>query len=306
LVDENEEWGQFLVDEVRKYGLNLPPYGSENAQEESRRLVTEFIDRKLAELVAPKGEGIEPASSKLFSQMNGADGIMALMTKSIAEKYGSVQSFTARIDKLLPRVLGAFMISRFSVLPTNPDFDFRVRLRMPGGVVKTNGLRDIDGRIIWAFSERDIAISGYSMWAQSIIIDRSSLKAIGLDKFPGHLSDVEHLNRLMRTGDKGEINADIQHALRQCIMVKSLSPLASLTKADEKTEISNAPLATTTDAAKKLLGLFESFAKDKKKTMEPELDGAQPAEPELGTSSLGAPGRHSDVDPTEEEKDGEK
>ncbi|MCX7934464.1 MAG: hypothetical protein N3A66_04295, partial [Planctomycetota bacterium] len=198
--------------------------------------------------------GAEPLTLAFLRGEDGAEQTAQLQA-AIVKQFGSLEKFFSTLEPLLPQVFGAFLISHFSLLPVNPRFDFQMRLSLPGQVVQTNGLCDLDGRILWTFTEEDLALSGYTMWARTLVIHKEEISALGLVDFPGHIGAVEKLYQELRA-PSGGLREPLLQALRACAAEKSLAPLQRLAAGKGETAEADGDMPA---AAQRLLAFLKKF-----------------------------------------------
>jgi len=260
---ERQEWELRLLEEIANFaGQEAMP---EPALPGVRAEVLKALERKLQSLAKPLG-GAEPITLAFLQGKDSAEQTAALQT-AIARQFGSLEKFFASVEPLLPQVFGAFLINHFSLLPVNPRFDFQMRLSLPGEVVQTNGIRDLDGGILWTFSDEDVALSGYAMWARSLVIRKDEISDLGLVNFPGHLGAVEKFFQELRASGGG-LREPLLQALRACVAEKSLAPLERLAACkEEQTE----PPADTPAAAQRILAFLKRFQPGAQNNDGPEL-----------------------------------
>lgn len=308
-LSEDKEWNHFVGEEARRYGIDLQPGSSDEVEKHNRQAITDFANRKLRELTTPIAGGTEPLNIDFLHDKNAREALLQDLQASVKERHGSTQAFVKKLEPLLPEALGAFLINQYSLLPTNPHLDFQVRLALPGTVIQTNGLIDVNGKLLWSFSEGDMGLSGFAMWARSLIVNQKAIDALRLEDFPGGLNTVERFFRPFR-GPGGRTNEELVELLRTCVKEESLGPLAARAAEGDKND-------SMARAAAALHTLLKSYQKPANGNADDETDTApaektQPAdEPdpdpgdseveELGGHGLTAPGRG----PTPEIKRGE-
>ncbi|MBN2711584.1 MAG: hypothetical protein JXR97_04015 [Planctomycetes bacterium] len=286
-LGESTEWRRVISDIALKFGVKITPSFSDDKEKENREAIGKFVAGKLEELTSSKKADAKPLRADFIGSKEDREKFLTALQESIKRRHGSTKAFTDKIEKILPEVFGAFMISDFSPLPTNPHFDIQARLALPGHVVQTNGLRDIDGRILWSFDDREMSLTGYSMWARSLVINNDMIRALGLKGFPGHITTVEYFFQIFRTSSPHEINEELADLLRECVKEKSLEPLKRATLSDSEVESKK----RLTASAKSLYSLLKRYAPAESEEMEPELPHEDKA-PEIDdTDNLDAPGK---------------
>lgn len=217
---EEEEWRGRLQRELARLGLSLRleelPGGTAFSPEPFLR----FADEKLRQLVAPR----QPQTPTLTTAMLRGEEMRQIFQESIAQQYGSLTIFLQTLERLLPRIFGAFLLGDANFIPLQSHLRFHARLRMPGMYIQTNGLRDLDGSLVWIFTDRDIALSGCRMWARSLWIHPPTIQALGLERFPEGLATVEVFYRLL-CDRQGRLRPTLIEGLRRSVEASSLAPL---------------------------------------------------------------------------------
>jgi len=269
LLTESAEWRECLTRELARLGV-APAASSEDAQAAGlQEVFTRFLDAKLPELTTPRRPDIAPLRGSMVKDREGRAELFAALQESIKQRHGSIPAFSAKIEPLLPRAFGAFLINQVSLLPLNPEFEFFYRLALPGHVVQTNGLRDLDGRILWTFTDREVALSGYAMWARSLVLRSEAVAALGLQDFPGHIHSVERLFQLLRAPEDGAFSERLIQVLRASIAAHSLRPLEGLAAGAAGTD--PAPTPQDVRAAAQLLEFLNTY----RKPQPPAPDGTE-------------------------------
>lgn len=300
-MSEDREWRNILAEEARRQGVEIVGQDDEEDGDESKqkKILTEWVNQKLNELTSPRAEGGAALRVDFLEDKDARTKLLTDLQESVSQRHGSVKVFLEKIEPLLPKIFGAFLISEYSIIPTNPQFDFQVRLDLPGTVIQTNGLQDLDGKLLWSFTERDLGLTGTAMWARTVVIDQEAVKSLGLKDFPGHLNVVERYFREFR-GPGGKPNKDLVEVMRACVETKSVDPLNALSldeKMDERTRRS----------AANLLSLFKHFQPGETEKTSSDSDEVVPDDrpessavspdlidpeiEEIGTDGLSAPGR---------------
>ena len=241
---EEYEFYMFLKAEAKREGLELAEPGTPDMQQENVRRLKEYGIRVAQNLVIPR-QGGNVTGQELANI--AVDELVAAIQKAITARHGSVNNFVAKIAALVPRAFGAYLTGTMMPIYMLPETTYQYRLRIPGTVIQSNGVREINGDVLWNFTDRDLAFTGQSMWARTIFIREPVVYALGLRGFPASLGDVDRLFGFCLTPN-GIPREGIIKALSQSAMNRNLGPLESLA-ADTQSEDSA--------AAKGILDLFE-------------------------------------------------
>ncbi len=263
---ERDEWKRVLQAELSKIGMTFPEQPSSSRM--INDVLQQFAKEKLPQLVTPKQENVPPFSLDMLLGKSSRTEFLNDIRAFLDKQYGSMMAFMQKIDPPLTKVLGAFLLTEVSIVPTNPEFDFQMRLKMPGHIVQTNGLRDFDGRILWQFDGHEVALSGKNLWARSAIVNVQAAQALGLVNFPGQIKTIEMLFQLLHDRHNSPHDTEeVFSGLRESVKAGSFEPLAKL--AHVKTEAGDSTPSGKT--ALKLVQLLERFRPSAQKQPEPEL-----------------------------------
>ncbi len=253
---EDEEWRGRLRMEAARLGLPLRSDDLPGGLHIRKAAMVRFLEGKFNELVRPRHTGAPPLTWERIA----SDEAKSSYNLTIESLHGSLPAFLTKLEHRLPAALGAYLPGEIGLSPFNPRMLFHARLRLPGVVLHTNGLRDLDGTIHWDFTGREVSLSGYQMWARAMIIREDALRALGLEGFPDSIVAVDRLYQILhQAGDLHE-NPLVQ-ALTASIAAESLEPIERLAGADGALETSGeaTPAPGVTASAAELLALLQSF-----------------------------------------------
>ncbi len=127
------------------------------------------------------------------------DQLLASLQQAITARHGSINNFLAKIAGLIPRAFGAYMTGTIMPLYMLPQTTYQYRLKVPGTVIQTNGVREMNGDLVWNFIDRDLAFTGQSLWARTIFVREPAVYSLGLRGFPRNLADVDRVFGLLLT-----------------------------------------------------------------------------------------------------------
>lgn len=242
------EFYMFLKAEAQREGLELAEPNTPNLEKENVRRLREYGMQLAQRLALPKAGGATGADA--FAGV-ALDELLASLQQAISARHGSVNNFLAKIAALVPRAFGAYLTSAAMPLYMLPNTTYQYRLKVPGTVIQTNGVRELNGDLVWNFADRDLAFTGQSLWARTIFVRDPAVYALGLRGFPANLGDVDAVFGLCLTA-QGAPREEMLKRLRDAVGMRSLAPLQAL--ANE----TNSPDAA---AARGLLELFERHRK---------------------------------------------
>jgi hypothetical protein len=217
----------------------------------------EFLEGKFGELVEPRHADVPPLTWTMLS----SDEAKASYTLTLETLHGSLPAFLTKLEHRLPAALGAYLPGELALSPWNPRMAFHARLRLPGTVLHTNGLRDLDGTIHWDFTGRDVALSGYSLWARALIVREEAVRALGLEAFPGSILAVDRLYQELSRGG-GLHDGPLAETLREAVETGTLEPLerlAGTAPQPASAEGGGAAPPEVREGAEQLLELLRSF-----------------------------------------------
>ncbi len=247
---EEFEYYMLLMNEAKREGLELAPPGTPDMNQENVRRLKEYAIQLARQLCPPRQAGTAEAGRELFAG-TAMDELLASVQSAIIARHGSLNNFIAKIAALLPRAFGAYLISAVMPVWMLPDATYQFRLRVPGQIIQTNGVREVNGDLIWTYADRDLALTGKSMWARTLFVRETVTYSLGLRGFPASLSDVDRMFGLCLTPE-GQPREGLLGAMRQAAQMRSLAPLeglaANMSSADAQ-------------AARGVLALFENHRK---------------------------------------------
>ncbi len=277
---EDFEFYMFLRAEAQREGLELAEPGHPDMQRENVRRLKEYALR-LAQRLCPPRQGGPGVSSGMFAE-GALDELLASLQQAITARHGSINNFVGKIAALLPRAFGAYLTSSFMPVYMLPDVAYQYRLKLPGAVIQTNGVRELNGDLVWNFTDRDLAFTGQSLWARSIFVRDPAVLSLGLKGFPASLGDVDRVFGLCLT-PQGAPRENLLKALRDSVNARTLAPLEAVA--------SNAQAADS-QAAKGMLDLFRRHRTDQtaKQQQQSEEEPAT-APPQTGISPSGGTNR---------------
>lgn len=223
------EFERRVRQEIGRYGLYLEPFDTPANRATNKRRAWEFLELKLNELAKPKVEGREPLSIGSFQGRAAQTRLLAGVEQAVNKSFGSLDGFIDQLNPLMPVFLGAFFDKRIQLIQTLPSFRFFYRLRLPGRIIQTNGLQDLDGIILWRFDSDDILLTGYPMWARSLAVDEQATERLGLAGFPGTLAAVERFHRAV-ADKQGEPDPRLVLLILRCVEKGTLEPLREAAK----------------------------------------------------------------------------
>ena len=224
-LGEEYEYYLFLMAEARREGLELAPPGTPNMREENIRRLREYGVR-LAERLCPARDGGPGAGRDAFSDV-ALDELAAAVQRAITARHGSVNAFLGKISALAPRAFGAYLIGSAMPFHMIPEAAYRYRLRVPGTIIQTNGVRELNGDLAWNFGDRDLAFTGQSMWARTIFIREDAGAAMDLAGFPASLADVDQMFGLSLS-PSGAPREELLDAMAKSASAGGTAPLEAL------------------------------------------------------------------------------
>ncbi len=272
-LSEEEEWRILINSELANLGLRVNADGLPGGARYDEDVWIAFADRQLRRYVRARAEGVPMMTTDTFESSE----VQNRLRQAIGRRHGSFNGFLNEIEGMLPEVFGAFIVGRLSVSHMHPRFDFRARLTMPGRLVQTNGVRDFDDSVFWTFDETDMAISGYSMWARSIVVDTEAIAALDLNGFPASIAAIETLYQAIMRAE-GEQNP-VRQALGICVRQRSLRPLETVAAGQPLHNPGTPPSGRQMDAAQQVLELLREVrdpapVTDELPIVTPELEDA--------------------------------
>lgn len=238
----------FLKDEAKREGLELAELGTPNLEQENLRRLKEYAIRKARELCPPRQSGGAPLSPDMLSG-NVGEELLGALQKAVTARHGSLNEFIKKVGALLPRAFGAYLTGEAMPLYMLPETTYFCRLRVPGMIMQTNGVRDVNGDILWNFTDSDLALTGQSMWARTMFVREPVLNALDIKGFPSSLAEVDRLFG-MCVSPAGTPREALLMSLQQSAGARSLAPLEAL---------SNTASSPDAQAAREVLELLNKY-----------------------------------------------
>ncbi len=238
------EYYVFLQAEAKREGFELAEWGTPDMDQENIRRLKEHALRVVQRL-CPARQGADIPNKDMLANIS-VDDLLASVQMAITARHGSVNAFIEKIAALVPRAFGAYMTGTVMPLYMLPETTYQFRLRVPGRVIQTNGVQELNGDMVWNFSDRDLAFTGQSMWARSIFIREPAVYALGLRGFPDTLADVDRMFGLCLSPE-GTPRESLLESLRQSVSERGLRPMEALAASG----------GADSGAARAMLDLFE-------------------------------------------------
>lgn len=278
---EELEYYMFLMAEAQREGLELAKPGSPDLQQENLRRLKDYGVR-LAQQLCPPRAGGQSVDQAMLSEV-ALDELLASLQQAITARHGSINNFIAKIAQLIPRAFGAYLSGSAMPLYMLPETTYRYRLRVPGQVIQTNGVREMNGDIVWNFIDRHLAFTGQSMWVRSIYVRDQAVRALGLEGFPASLNDVDRLFGLL-LNPGGSPREELIKALRSAVQTRSAAPIEAVA----------ASVSVDAQSARGILDLFERHrraraAGQQDRPAAPAQSGQQPVAPSPAAQSPSMP-----------------
>lgn len=223
---EEREFYLFLKAEAEREGLILADFGRSDMQQENIRRLKEYAVRLAQSLCPPRQSGGAGVGKEMLSGV-AMDELIASIQMTVTARHGSVNNFIAKIASLVPRAFGAYLTSSVVPIYILPETSYKFVLKTPGTVIQTNGVRELNGDLVWAFTDRDFAFTGQSMWARTIFVREPVTYSLGLRGFPANLTDVDQLFGWC-LAPEGAPREAILDALRRCAAERGTAPLEAL------------------------------------------------------------------------------
>ncbi|MDR0362287.1 MAG: hypothetical protein LBJ46_06350 [Planctomycetota bacterium] len=246
-LGEDFELYIFLKAEAEREGLTLADPGTPDIERENFRRLREYGIQLAERLCPPQQTGGAPLSREMFSSTIG-DELLGALQKAVVARHGSVNEFLRKIGALIPRAFGSYLTPQIMPIYMLPDVTYFYRLRVPGQILQTNAVRDLNGDLVWTFSDRDISLSGQSIWARTIFIREPIVMSLGLRGFPENLAEIDRLFGFCIDAQSQPREA-LLTAFQQSAAARNLRPLEEL-----------AASASSPDAAS-ARGVLDMFAK---------------------------------------------
>ncbi|MCD8139891.1 MAG: hypothetical protein LUE17_08965, partial [Planctomycetaceae bacterium] len=269
---EDFEFYMFLKAEAAREGLELAEPNHPDLEKENVRRLKEYGMRMAARLAPPR-PGSGGVSAETFAG-TAMDELLAGLQQAIIARHGSINNFVAKIAALVPRAFGAYMTGTTMPLYMLPTTTYQYHLRVPGTVIQTNGVRELNGDLVWNFADRDLAFTGQSLWARSLFVREPAVYALGLRGFPASLGDVDKVFGLCLT-PQGTPREELLRRLRDAVSTRSLAPLQAL---------ANNQTSPDAPSARGLLELFENHRRNGPGTAATPPSASAPPPPQPGAA----------------------
>jgi hypothetical protein len=263
-LQEEVEWDIRLRQELSRYGLYLLSSGSRGNREENEKRLWAFLDQRLRELVVPRKSEVSMLTAGYFQKRENQTDFLRHIEQGIRDSFGSMENFSNRVEPMLPAIFGAFSGRRLSIEQTEPSFRFIYTAHLPGRIIETNGLQDLDGSIIWRFTGEDMALTGYRMWGRTVLINHEAIRRLKLGNFPANLNVMQSFYSVLLNQDK-QVDDHALAVLRACVEIGNLTPLRQAANPADNPGLQH-PGATAAGpdrlspaAAQRLLGILGAF-----------------------------------------------
>lgn len=269
---ETDEWLLRASRELERLGIKISGAEGDTPEKKLRAALAEFLDERLPKLLVPKRPEVKPLGGDFVRSREVRSAFLDALQKTVDKRYGSLPALLRQIDPLVPKAFGAYLPAQYFPSPANPHFNFIYSLRLPGQLIRTNGLLNLDGSVDWAFRDVDIALAGYSVWARSVILNQEAIAALKLADFGSNMATIELLYRELRR-PTGELNEPLIVVLRECVKSQNLAPLVEFTekaRAETKAEPDQEPAA----GGEGLLNYLRRFQPDPSRHAAPEIEVA--------------------------------
>lgn len=279
---EEQDIQSLLMREAKSLGLDLVPMDQPGAKQENLQRLKKFGSEQFQRLCIPRQPG-QAMPQDMLSARTGEE-LLGAVQKAILARHGSFPAYMRKIESLMPRVFGAHLMSYAMPLNMTPEVKYQFRMRLPGTIIHTNGLRDFTNDLYWTYSDYELAFSGQTMWARTIVPRENVLRALGLKNFPGNLANVDIMFSLA-FGPDGKLRESMFKALEQSALQGGLGPLEALARSADANSV----------AAGKLLELLRKHQQQAANQPNTPSTVEQPVPPEAPPPAKGpAPTSPSD------------
>lgn len=244
---EEYEYYLFLKAEAKREGLELVEYGAPDMRRENIRRLREWAVR-LAQSLCPPRQGGAPGVTQELLAGTAVEELVASVQNAVIARHGSINNYIGKIAALIPRAFGTYLTGTMMPIYMLPETTYHYRLRLPGHLIQSNGVREVNGDLIWTFSDANLAFTGQSMWARTMYVRQPLAYGLGLRGFPASLADVDMLFGYC-LDESGGPREELLKAFRQAATSRSLAPLEA---------IAGNPASPDARSARGLLTLFEN------------------------------------------------
>ncbi len=207
---------QRALPRLKRLGLELDPRWFvewEEGYPRIRAAVAGWVERQLlakregARIVQPVG-----LESTLF------DGpFAAAFQRALAARFGSPEAAREWWKNAEQRLKGSFGGGR-------DDVTFRLRVRMPGTLLRTDGWIEADGATFLEFPGSEAFPRGRGIRCASVVWRGETLSALAGAPYPDNSTAIGW-TRLLGSGPEGEPNADLLALVKECIAARGRGPL---------------------------------------------------------------------------------
>ncbi len=231
IVDQFNSLDYRIRKEISNYGISLEPFWLKHGRQRNKKVAWSFLDSKLRELIKTKKEGVTPFTASVFKGKDSQIKLLFKFLQEIQKSFGSVEEFMNQLE--IPLIAGAFSGvnvpftfngNNLQFAASEPSFNFLFKTKVPGKVIQTNGVRDLNGTLVWRFKGEDVMFTGYRMWAKTLQVNQNAIKRLHLRGFPGSIINVERFYAIM-TNRKGELNKGLTVLLATAVENESLDPI---------------------------------------------------------------------------------
>jgi hypothetical protein len=223
---EDYEIFMFFKAEAEREGLRLEDPFSPDAERENLRRSKEYAMQLVERLCPPRQSGGPPLSRDMLTSTIG-DELIGALQKTVSARHGSINEFLRKIGAQIPRAFGSYLTPKAMPIYMLPEVAYFYRLKIPGQVLQTNAVRDVNGDLVWTFTDRDIAFSGQSMWARTLFVREPVVLSLGLRGFPENLAEVDRLFGLC-VDAQGRPRETLLTAMQQSAAARGMRPLENL------------------------------------------------------------------------------
>jgi len=211
-----------------KYGLPLDSKwamrlneNSEEAEEKIENAIVLWVE----EMLQPKQ--VEVGRQAIYPELKPllfGGPLEQAIEIAAAKKFGGEEAVDEWMEDINSRVFGAFG-------PNRDDVRFRVSVKLPGALLKTNGWIHEDGRTFHDFLAGEAFPDGAGLQAESIVWNYEALSALGLGSLiPNNEAALDWISLAGGTGSPlvDKMPPALKDALFLCIESRSLEKLEAL------------------------------------------------------------------------------
>lgn len=217
------------VKRVGRLGLVLDP---ELDKPGNVVVLQSWFSKLMARTLKPRNRSAQPPQATdfayLFPEESPLAGLEIMMERAAEREHGSMEEAEQQFQRNLLGVTGTY-----GSPPAEAEFRFDCAVEMPGVLLKTNGNLESGQAAFWLFEGQDIFPHGFSMEAESVVIDGSRLARIRELKSTLDLRDVVLLIRRLKDVS-AEDRAEMSGILDQCAHRGTLTALEELQTEENK------------------------------------------------------------------------